>query len=134
MSVVFTEAWLKEYQQRTGKKAHDVTRTGADENKKPKYGNRRTEADGTVFDSKHEATVYEELKTQGLAHEIKGFGKQVTFFLPGGVKYIADFVVILNDGSTMVIDAKSEATRKDKVYRLKKRMMRECLGVEIIER
>ena len=58
---------------------------------------------------------------------------QVPFLLPGGVKYIADFVVLEKDGTYTVMDAKSEATRKDKTYRLKKRLMRECLGLEIVE-
>ena len=53
--------------------------------------------------------------------------------LPGGVKYIADFVTLELDGSFTVWDAKSSATARDKVYRLKKRQMRECLHIEIRE-
>jgi hypothetical protein len=32
-----------------------------------------------------------------------------------------------------VLDAKSEATRKDKTYRLKRRQRKECLGIQIVE-
>ena len=46
---------------------------------------------------------------------------------------MADFVTFNADGSYTVYDAKSEATRRDKVYRLKRRQMRECLGLEIEE-
>ena len=88
---------------------------------------------GKRFDSKHEAAVYEELRLRCLAGEYLGLGLQVAFYLPGGIKYIADFVAIRKDRSWVVMDAKSEATRKDKVYRLKKRLMKECLGLEIVE-
>ena len=54
--------------------------------------------------------------------------------MPGGVKYVADFVLLHSDGHFTVIDAKSDATRRDRVYRLKKRLMRECLKLEIVEK
>ena len=98
-----------------------------------KYGNRKTELDGLRFDSRHEADCYETLRLRGLAGKFYGLARQVTFFLPGGVKYIADFVTLNADGTYTVIDAKSEATRKDKVYRLKRRQMEQCLGIEIEE-
>ena len=124
-----------------------------------KYGNQPTEVNGKKFDSKHEADVYEELRLECLAtaqrsnfqfdrlrsqsdlqsetdcnlHKHVGLGCQVAFYLPGGVKYIADFVTLEDDGTFTVYDAKSEATRKDKTYRLKKRQMKKCLGIEIRE-
>ena len=49
------------------------------------------------------------------------------------MKYIADFVTLELDGYFTVWDAKSSATARDKVYRLKKRQMRECLHIEIRE-
>jgi hypothetical protein len=67
------------------------------------------------------------------AGEIRGVFRQHPFLLPGGVVYRADFVVLDNDGTWHVEDAKSVATARDKVYRLKKRQMRECLGIEIKE-
>ena len=88
---------------------------------------------GKRFDSKHEAAVYEELRLRCLSGEYLGLGLQVVFYLPGGIKYLADFVAFRKDGSFEVMDAKSEATRKDKVYRMKKRLMKECLGLEIQE-
>lgn len=98
-----------------------------------KYGNEKVCRGGKRFDSKHEAAVYEELRLRCMAGEYLGLGLQVAFYLPGGIKYLADFVAITKDGGIEVMDAKSEATRRDKVYRLKKRLMKECLGLEIRE-
>lgn len=98
-----------------------------------KYGNEPTERDGKRFDSKHEARVYDRLRVECIAGEHAGLARQVAFYLPGGVKYIADFVTLEKDGRYRVYDAKSEATRRDKVYRIKKRQMKECLGIEIEE-
>lgn len=137
MAFQVDEQWLKDYQARIGKEAAQVV--GASQTaptqpeKRPKYGNQKVEIGGKKFDSKHEAKVYEELRLRCLAGEFIGLGLQVTFYLPGGVKYKADFVGIRPDGSLVVIDAKSEATQKDKVYRLKKKLMRECLHIEIQE-
>lgn len=98
-----------------------------------KYGNEPTERDGKRFDSRHEAQVYDRLRVECIAGEHAGLARQVAFYLPGGVKYIADFVTLEKDGRYRVYDAKSEATRRDKVYRIKKRQMKECLGIEIEE-
>jgi hypothetical protein len=98
-----------------------------------KYGNEPVEAEGQRFDSRHEARVYERLRLEGLAGAHIGLARQVTFFLPGGIRYIADFVTLHRDGGYRVIDAKSEGTRKNPVYRLKKRQMKNCLGLDIEE-
>lgn len=98
-----------------------------------KYGNRKTEKDGERFDSQHEAKAHAELMLRVMAGELRAVARQVPFRLPGGVVYRADFVTLNRDGTYTVMDAKSEATARDKVYRLKKRQMRECLGIEIME-
>lgn len=138
---VFDEEWLKEYCRKNGMhvEGNAVVRGAkpdAPNDTKPvrrKYGNTRvTDEDGLTFDSKHEQKCYEMLKLEAKAGQWQGIARQVTFYLPGGVKYIADFVCI-RDGVAHVMDAKSDATRKDKVYRLKKRQMKDCLGLEIEE-
>lgn len=101
--------------------------------RRSKYNNRKTERDGRIFDSLHEAECYDVLKLRLQAGEIRGFVCQQPFTLPGGVRYYADFVVLRNDGRYDVLDAKSDATRKDKAYRVKARQMREVLGIEIVE-
>lgn len=101
--------------------------------KRNKYGNKKVDIEGNRFDSKHEARVYERLRLECLAGEHAGLARQAAFYLPGGVKYMADFVLLEKDGNYRVLDAKSEATKKNAVYRLKKRQMKNCLGVDIEE-
>lgn len=98
-----------------------------------KYGNRRVEIDGKKFDSKHEAEVYGELMLRQRAGELKLVLRQVPFELPGGIKYIADFVTMDHAGNIEVIDAKSEITRKNRVYINKKKQMASEWGIEIKE-
>lgn len=166
----FDEAWLKEYQERTGCKAVQTggivgpdalvqveppypntiseaeaaqlkayaqvvidRMQGKGGERANKYGNEPVTHGGKRFDSKHEARVYEGLRLSGLAGAHVGLARQVCFFLPGGVRYYADFVTLHADGSYRVIDAKSAATRKNPVYRLKKRQMKACLGLDIEE-
>lgn len=135
--IEFTEEWLRDYEKRTGKHGHDQTSaapaSAATAPKKSKYGNRRTDYAGRTFDSAHEAEVYKQLELQVRAGELLGVICQQTFLLPGGVKYVADFIALKRDGTYDVIDAKSEGTRKDKVYQIKRKQMRACLGIEIVE-
>lgn len=102
--------------------------------KRSKYGNQRVEIDGKKFDSKHEAGVWIMLNQRVRAGELKWVLRQVPFELPGGIKYIADFVTVRPDGTIeAVIDAKSEATRKNRVYINKKKQMLACWGINIME-
>jgi hypothetical protein len=98
-----------------------------------KYGNEPVVIDGFRFGSKREAARYGELCLLLQAGEIRGFVCQYPFILPAGVKYVSDFVILNNDGTYTVEDAKSEATRNDKTYRLKRKQMRECLRIIIKE-
>ena len=111
--------------------------SAADMDKPPrrsKYGNQWVEIDGLRFDSKHEANVYCELMLRVRAGELKSVLRQVPFDLPGGIKYYADFVTITPDMRIEgVYDAKSEATRKNRVYINKKKQMKACWGIEIKE-
>lgn len=144
MSVHFDEKWLRAYCQRTGQQLPEeiqeaqsrgtrAERKDTVQAKGSKYGNCKTELDGRKFDSRHEAEVYRQLSLAAKAGDYCAVLCQVPFHLPGGVKYIADFVTLELDGSFTVWDAKSSATARDKVYRLKKRQMRECLHIEIRE-
>lgn len=136
--LVFSDEWLRDYEKRTGLGEHgkaDQKSDAADQKpkKRSKYGNRRTEYGGRVFDSVHEADVFRQLDLRVRAGDLRGVICQQPFQLPGGVRYIADFVALKNDGTYDVIDAKSEATKKDKAYRIKRRQMKEVLGIEIME-
>lgn len=103
------------------------------EKKRSKYGNRRVEVDGKKFDSEHEARVYEELMLRVRAGELRCVMRQVPFDLPGGIRYFADFVTVGADLRVTVLDAKSEATRKNRVYINKKKQMLACNGIEVVE-
>lgn len=106
------------------------TRLQTKASEKPnKYRNIKTDVDGEVLDSRREARRWKELNLLGKAGKIAGVARQATFFLPGGVRYKADFVVIHLDGTHTVEDAKGVRTQ---AYSIKKRLMR-ALGIEIIE-
>ena len=67
------------------------------------------------------------------AGELKTVVRQVPFDLPGGIRYFADFVTISPDNKITVYDAKSEITRKNRVYINKKKQMKALWGIEIVE-
>ncbi|MBQ9252267.1 MAG: hypothetical protein IJ188_06505 [Clostridia bacterium] len=86
------------------------------------------------FDSEHEARVYEDLMYRVRIGELRCVVRQVPFDLPGGIRYFADFVTIGPDMKIEgVYDAKSEATRKDRVYINKKKQVKAIWGIDIIE-
>jgi len=103
--------------------------------KQSKYHNIKTVIDGITFASKKEAGRYQDLKLLLKAGEITDLVLQPKFpLVVNGHKigsYIADFQYKAN-GETVVEDVKSEAT-KTPVYRLKKRLMKALLNVEIKE-
>lgn len=102
--------------------------------RRSKYGNRRTEFNGFKFDSAHEAEIYQELLLRVKAGELICVLRQVAFDLPGGIRYIADFVAIAPDMSVEgIYDAKSEATKRDKVYVIKRKLMAATYGFKIRE-
>ena len=141
MGLRWTEDDLKDYQARQKRQAlpcvppvpSGVSVADMDRPKRNKYGNRRVEVDGIKFDSQKEARYYEELMLRYRAGDLKLVLLQVPFILPGPVKYYADFLTIDNDGRFEVIDVKSEATRKNRVYINKKKQMKAVWGIEIKE-
>jgi hypothetical protein len=111
-----------------------VADMGEEKPKRQKYGNRKVTVDGMKFDSQHEADVYfGTLLPSWKCGTYKLLARQVPFDLPGGIKYIADFLTVSVDGHVSVIDAKSDATRKNRVYINKKKQMRAIWGIEIQE-
>lgn len=106
-----------------------------------KYGNKKTEYDGRKYDSKKEAdhaSFLDMLKcATNQADKVKSWAPQVRYYLDvNGVHicdYVADFVVTFTDGHVEVQDVKSEFTRKLPVYRLKKKLMKACRDIDIVE-
>ena len=109
--------------------------------KRNKYGNQRVEVEGLRFDSKHEAAVYAQLMERVRAGELKCVMRQVKFDLGGGPNaardsryaYYADFVTVDMDNRIEVLDAKSEATRKNRTYINKRKQVLAEWGLEIKE-
>lgn len=126
----YTEEWLRDYQARRGLKIEIV-----DSPKPNKYSAIKTEVDGLIFDSRREATRYQELtimQRQGLIRDLR---LQVPFvFTHNEVKictYVADFCYREN-GVEVVEDAKSKPT-KTRLYIVKRNLMKAFYGLEIRE-
>lgn len=100
-----------------------------------KYGNVPTEVCGIKFDSRKEAGRFQELSLELRAGKITNLRLQPEFTLQEGyttpageriraIRYRADFSY-WRDGTLVIEDVKSDATRRDKTYRLKIRLMAE---------
>lgn len=110
-----------------------------------KYRNKpTTDADGVKHASKRQAVRYRELGYLMKSGEIVMLAREVRFRLPGGIEWVADHVTATPKGLAVIAeliasgdmsceDVKSPATQKNAVYRLKKKQVRECLGIEIKE-
>lgn len=113
--------------------------------KPTKYRNKpTTDADGIRHASKKQAARYRDLSLLMKSGEILMLAREVRFRLPGGVEYRADHVTatqraievmaaLVESGDLVIEDVKSEATRNDKVYKIKAKQMRECLGLPVRE-
>ena len=99
-----------------------------------KYNNTKVWLDGLKFDSQKEMRRYAELKIMQSAGEISDLKMQVPYVLQPGftdkdgkkvqaIKYVADFTYMTKDMELVIEDVKSPATRKNPVYRMKKKMM-----------
>ena len=110
-------------------------------NKYNKYHNKKTRtSDGVEHDSQKEARRWMELQLLQRAGDIADLKRQVTFELiprqdgERACHYIADFVYSdLKAGKVVVEDVKSEATRKDKAYIIKRKLMLYLKGIKIHE-
>lgn len=84
-----------------------------------KYGAIATTVDGIRFDSKKEARYYEQLKLRKAAGEVSHWLRQVPLHLPGGTRYVIDFLVFFMDGrAPEYVDVKGRETA---MFRVKRR-------------
>jgi len=97
--------------------------------------------DGIKFDSEKEAKRYGELKILSKIGEIGLLELQVPFLLieenetERKCEYIADFVYWdIKTGEKIIEDVKSEATRKLSTYIMKRKLMKDKYGIEILEK
>lgn len=94
-----------------------------------KYHNQPTVVDGIRFDSKREARYYEELKLRRAAGEVTYWLRQVPLHMPGGTRYVVDFLVFFSDGrAPAYVDVKGRETQ---VFRLKRREIQHHYPIRI---
>lgn len=98
--------------------------------RRAKYGAEPTFVDGIRFPSKAEAARYEVLKRAKELGEIRWFCRQAVFDLPGGIKYLADFVIVHNDDTVTVEDVKGFKTPE---YLMKRKQVQAIHGITISE-
>ena len=100
---------------------------------KPKYGNKKAEANGLMFDSKKEARFFLQLQQDPSVVSIK---TQVRYELipkqdgERACSYVADFVVEYQSGEVVVYDVKGMKTA---VYVVKRKLMLWVHGITIQE-
>lgn len=93
-----------------------------------KYGAKAVFHDGYRFPSILEGDVYCALKLLQKAGEVLFFLRQVTFHLPGGVKYDLDYLVFYSDGTVRLIEAKGFETKE---FKNKKKLVEAIYPVKI---
>jgi len=101
--------------------------------RKHKYNAIATVIHGHKFPSKREGRRYLQLFYEKKAGLIKDFWLQPKFVLTSGkekVTYIADFKVLHLDNKIVIEDVKGKKTA---VYNLKKKLMKNCYGIDIKE-
>ena len=110
--------------------------------RRPKYGAERVLVDGILFDSKKEATRYQELRLLERAGEIRLVMRQVPFQLSDtvlgpdgkvasrGERWVADFVIHWADGRLTVEDAKGHRTE---TFIRKKKRAEALYGIRVEE-
>jgi hypothetical protein len=106
-----------------------------------KYGAKKVVVDGLSFDSKKEAGRWRELVLMQAAGQITDLRRQEAFDLLADSRgfqpitvgtYVSDFSY-QRDGRKVVEDAKSPATRRIALYRLKAKIFEANYGFPILE-
>jgi hypothetical protein len=103
--------------------------------RRSKYYNKRTIVDGRAFASRKEAARYEVLRDLEAEGKIRELDMQHSFSLEvNGMlicRYLADFTYIDVDTNAYIVeDVKGIITD---LYRLKKKLMKACLDIDILE-
>lgn len=112
---------------------------------RPKYNARKVATPYGTFDSKKEYARFLELKEMQDRGEIESLEVQPRFVLVPAqrdehgrviekkAQYTADFSYIDSDGNFVVEDVKSEATRRDRDYVMRRKLMLWFHGIRIKE-
>lgn len=95
-----------------------------------KFNAKQTIVDDIKFSSKKESLWYQKIKKRQESGEVLFFLCQVPFRLPGGVKYLLDFMVFQADGTVQLIECKG---MKLPMGQLKLKQVMDLYNVEIEE-
>ena len=100
-----------------------------------KYGAKKTEIDGFVFDSKAESRRYSELKLLEKAGEIRDLELQPNYAIVVNKTYIAAYFSDFRyfDITRKEIVVEDVKGMKTPVYRLKKKLVEAIYGIHIME-
>jgi len=115
----------------------DYLETIANMSRPSKFGNVRTEIDGIKFDSKAEARFYAVLRLREKAGEVSAIELQKPYALKesnGEVvcTYVADFAFYDHvQGRERVVDVKGGKATQTAVFRIKRKLMRANLGIQV---
>jgi hypothetical protein len=104
----------------------DLTATQLAKAKPSKYRNRKTTVDGLLFDSAKEAKRWQELLIMCRVGLIANLERQTVLRIFVKDVHVCDYqadFTYLEQGSLVVEDVKSPATRRKDVYRLKKKLV-----------
>ena len=99
-----------------------------------KYNNKKTVYNGFKYDSKKEAEYAFRLDMLIKAKEVLSYDRQVRLNLVVNdlkvCAYIVDFIVTYPDGTIQYVDVKGYKTD---VYKLKKKLVKAVLDIDIVE-
>lgn len=100
--------------------------------RKPKYGNIKAEAEGMTFHSKKERGRWMDLRLMERAGEIRELQRQIKYPLEVNGIHVGDYIadMVYDKNGLVVEDVKGYQTD---IYRLKKKLMLACHGIEILE-
>lgn len=143
MSGEWTQADVDRINARRGRPA-DQPAAITEPSKRPKFGNKKTLCDGILFDSGHEADRYRYLKALSNLGQIRDLELQPQFgifacVLASGLgievaSFKADFRYFdVAEDRIRVEDAKSDGTKGETAYRLRKKLVEACHGVIVEE-
>ncbi len=129
----WTETEYQEYLARLG--GHQtptckyVSSVGTEHTTKYRTGPHRDRTyNGILFGSVKEMKYYKDLQLLIKGGKLRFFLRQVPFELPGGIKYLVDFVEFNSDGTVRFVDVKGVETQ---VFKNKKKQVEALYPVTI---
>jgi len=106
-------------------KGKPATATPKTPEKRSKYGAKPVAdpEDGTMIDSKLEAKHRKEYRAMLKAGLLTSYSRQPEFVLAGGIRWVADHLLVYPDGRIEVVDSKGMETPE---FKMKMKLMAEC--------